>query len=221
MYCYHCGLKIDEHKVEMKKSSYFDPLHRDEEVAQLDVQIQAMMDKREAFIQKIGDDEKAKSKKSNVKKLANFDDEIALLNEKKDYLLHIDEIDGDEEIQYVCPRCGHLVHRGLSEEDRKELSRASHAQIQRGSNSFASGMSLNAVGLILLIIGIVFFLLARKPSEGYKLQTDCAEFYVSIALVTISVILLVVGVTRTIIGVRTRHHYSQLLKDLNNKTFVQ
>jgi DNA-directed RNA polymerase subunit RPC12/RpoP len=124
-------------------------------------------------------------------------------------------------VQYICPRCGHLIHEGLSEEDSKELSRASHAQIQRANNSYARGMCMNALGVILLIIAIIFFILANKPSQGFVLQTNCAEFYVFIGATIISVILLGVGAYLTIIGLKTKHHYSQLLKDLNNKTFVQ
>ena len=124
-------------------------------------------------------------------------------------------------VQYICPRCGHLIHEGLSEEDSKELSRASHAQIQRANNSYARGMCMNALGVILLIIAIIFFILANKPSQGFVLQTNCAEFYVFIGATIISVILLGVGAYLTIIGLKTKHHYYQLLKDLNNKTFVQ
>lgn len=159
MYCYHCGYKIDEHKIEKKQSSF----KQVEEV----------------------------------------------------------EIDSETEVQYICPRCGHVIHGGMNEEDSKELSRASHAQIQRANNSFARGMCLNALGGILLIIAIIFFILANKPSQGFVLQTNCAEFYVFIGATVISVILLGIGVTLTVIGVSTKSHYSQLLKDLNNKTFVQ
>ncbi len=157
MYCYHCGKKIDEHKIEAKQTSF---------------------------------------------------------NQDVEYGEYT-------KVQYICPRCGHLIHEGLSEEDSKELSRASHAQLQRASNSYARGMCMNALGAILLIIAIIFFILANKPSQGFVLQTNCAEFYVFIVATVVSVILLGVGVYLTIIGLKDRHHYSQLLKDLNNKTFVQ
>ena len=157
MYCYHCGKRIDERKIESKSSSF----------------------------------------ESNQ------------------------EYGEFTKVQYICPRCGHLIHEGLTEEDSKELSRASHAQIQRANNSYARGMCMNALGVILLIIAIIFFILANKPSQGFVLQTNCAEFYVFIGATIISVILLGVGTYLTIIGLKTKHHYYQLLKDLNNKTFVQ
>ena len=78
MYCSHCGYKLDEHKIECKKSTY----------------------------EILGDV----------------------------------EVDENSTIQYVCPRCGHIIHDNFSHEDYKALSRASHAQVQRGNNSFASGM---------------------------------------------------------------------------------
>ena len=77
---------------------------------------------------------------------------------KSSYDLALDvEIDEDATIKYVCPRCGHLIHANLSHDEVKELSRASHAQVQRGNNSFATGMCLNLLGVILLIISLIFF----------------------------------------------------------------
>lgn len=140
---------------------------------------------------------------------------------KKSSLEGIEEIDENATVEYICPRCGHLIHEGLKEEDSKELARASHAQIQRASNSYAIGMCLNSLGGILLIIAVLFYILAKKPSQGFVLQTNCAEFYVFIALSVVAVILLALGVYKTVIGVRNKRHYSQLLRDINNKTFVQ
>lgn len=157
MYCYHCGLKIDEHKIETSKSS--------------------------------------------------FNSEV--------------EVDSEAKVQYICPRCGHLIHEGMSLEDSKELSRASHAQIQRAANSFARGMCMNALGGILLIIAIIFFVLANKPAYGFVLQTNCAEFYVSVVSFAVSAVLLGFGLYLAIKGASTRRHYTQLLKDINNRTFVQ
>lgn len=157
MYCYHCGYKLDERKVETKKSSF-------------DI----------------------------VKEV---------------------EVDEDVQIQYVCPRCGHLIRANMSYEDSKALSRASHAQVQRGSNSFATGMCLNLLGIILLIVSIVFLLLSKKPSVGFVF--NCGEFYVSAATMILSVILLGFGIFQTVRGVLLKAHYTKLLKDLNNQTFVQ
>lgn len=129
------------------------------------------------------------------------------------------EIDENAQIQYVCPRCGHMIHENMSYEESKELSRASHAQIQRGNNSFATGMCLNSLGLILLVISIIFLLLSNKPSVGFVF--NCGEFYVGVVTMIMAVILLVTGIVKTVTGLSTKSHYSKLLRDLNNKTFVQ
>jgi len=159
MYCYHCGYKLDEAKIEKKQSSF-----------------------------------------------DGFSDE---------------ELASNPELTYICPRCGHVIRRGMTVEDSKELSRASHAQIQRGNNNFAIGMCFNVLGAILLALGLLFYLLAKKPAQGFVLQVNCPEFYVSMTFILISVILLGFGIVKTIIGIRTKHQYSQLLKDINNQTFVQ
>ena len=72
----------------------------------------------------------------------------------------IEGLDMDTKINYVCPRCGHLVHADASEEDVKSLARACHAELQRGRNDFARGMSNISIGIILLVTSIVFLLLA-------------------------------------------------------------
>ncbi len=131
------------------------------------------------------------------------------------------EIDSEARVEYICPRCGHLIHEGFTRDDEKELSVASHAQIQRGNNHFATGMSLNSVGIILFLIAVMFFVLAHKPAKGHALVVECPEFYISVILFSISVILLGFGIYHTIVGIYKKKHYSHLLKDLNNKTFVQ
>lgn len=159
MYCYHCGYKLNEHKLEQQKSSY-----------------------------------------------ALAEDQI---------------IDGETQINYVCPRCGHLVHEGMSHEDAKELSRASHSQIQRGSNSYAAGMCMNILGVIMLIVSIIFFLLSDKPTAAPGDRYKCGEWKVFIGALIIAVILLTYGITKTVLGIMKKRHYTKLLKDLNNKTFAQ
>jgi hypothetical protein len=130
-------------------------------------------------------------------------------------------VNSDTKVVYVCPRCGHIIHEGLNEEEVKSLSRAAHADYLRGSNSFATGMSLTLFGFILLIIALVFFLLSFKADAGGTLVTACAEFIVCVALGIISVILLGVGITLVVRGLVTKRRCSLLLKDINNQTFVQ
>lgn len=124
-------------------------------------------------------------------------------------------------ISYVCPRCGHLIHQDVNEEEVKSLSRAAHAQVQRARNYFASGMGMVSLGAILAAIAILFFVLAHKPSNGYMLTPSSAEFLVSVGIGLIAVILLVVGSVFVVRGVTTKHQNTVLLRDINNGTFAQ
>ena len=159
MYCHHCGYKINEHKIEAKRSSY----------------------------NTVGED----------------------------------VVDEDTEVGYICPRCGRVIKANLSEENVKSLSQASHAEIQRARNFFANGMGLVSVGSILLVISIIFFFLAKKPSNQFVLVTSCAEFYVFIVLLVISSISLICGIINVIIGLVKKNRYATLLHDINNRTFIQ
>lgn len=136
-------------------------------------------------------------------------------------LASVDGVSDDAGIAYVCPRCGHLIKHGASEEDVKNLSRASHAQLQRARNSIAIGMGFISIGVILFIIAILFYFLAKKPSNQYQLVIDCAEFYVFIVLAVISVGLLLYGAVRLVSGLFEKRRNEVLLKDINNRTFVQ
>lgn len=157
MYCPHCAKRIDESKVEAKRSSYSPEV----------------------------------------------------------------EIVEDARLSYVCPRCGHLIHAALSEGEVKSLSQAAHAQIQRARNAFASGMGMVSVGGICLILSILFFFLAKKPTNQYRLVVGCAEFYVFLVLLIVSVILLVAGGIFVGLGLAKKIQNSRLLKDINNRTFIQ
>jgi len=127
----------------------------------------------------------------------------------------------DTVIQYVCPRCGHLVHENAEPEDVKSLARACHAELQRGRNDFARGMSNISIGVILLVTSIVFLLLSRKADNQFNITISSPEFWVFLVLAIISVILLILGTVFTVKGLKRKKMYTSLLKDINNKTFVQ
>ena len=131
------------------------------------------------------------------------------------------EIKEGAEVQYVCPRCGHLIHAHIDEAETKSHSRAAHAQIQRGRNSLATGLGMVAIGAILDVISTLFFFLACKPSNQNRLVTNCAEFYVFLVLGIISTILLATGAVFIIRGGTNLHRNHSLLRDINNGTFVQ
>jgi hypothetical protein len=124
-------------------------------------------------------------------------------------------------ISYVCPRCGHLIHHGEEEVDIKSLSRASHAEIQRGHNIFASGMGAICLGAIGLILALLFLRLSFKPGQQNQLITNCPEFIVSMVLFPVSVSALVYGIVASFRGEARIHKYERLLRDIHNETFYQ
>jgi hypothetical protein len=158
MYCYHCGKKIDERKLEAKGSSL----------------------------------------EANAEVLTSA-----------------------TKIEYVCPRCGYLIHEGHDEQDIKSLAAAAHAEIQRGNNSFAQGMGLTSVGVISMILAWIFFRLSFKPAQQNQLIRTCPEYFVFWILLVAAVILLGFGLTLVIIGAIKKHDYQILLKDVQNQTFSQ
>lgn len=131
-------------------------------------------------------------------------------------------VDTDQKVEYVCPQCGHLAHQDLNEEELKSLSRAAHSQIQRGANSFAFGMAFNLIGIIIGILAFSFYLLSFTSSGGGKtLDTSKSTFLVFVVMGILAVILLGLGIYNTVVGLNKKVTYTKLLKDLNNKTFVQ
>ena len=129
--------------------------------------------------------------------------------------------DSETKVEYVCPRCQRLVHSDLDEEDVKALARASHAEIQRGNNSFANGMVFNCVGGIILIISFIFFRLSRKAANNFQLSTNCIEFWVFVVTLVLSIVFICFGVVKVILGLTKKNKYTAVLKDIQNGTFVQ
>lgn len=149
------------------------------------------------------------------------------INEKKiekkkiSQLVAEGEVDENSSVEYICPRCGHLIHKHVSEQEIKTLSAASHAQIQVGRNHFASGMSCNCIGAILLILAVIFFILAKKPANNFKLVTNCPEFYVSMIGFAVGAALVGVGLVLTILGLINKHKHEKLLEDIQDDVFHQ
>ena len=154
-------------------------------------------------------------------------DEVALERKQSSYVVkdengELVQIDSDARVEYVCPQCGHLAHLDLNEEEYKSLSRAAHSQLQRGANSFARGMALTLIGAIIAILAFSFFLLSFNSSGGGKvLDVTKSTFLVFAVMSVVAVILLGFGIYNTIVGIGKKNMYTKLLKDLNNKTFVQ
>lgn len=134
---------------------------------------------------------------------------------------HVHEIDENTKIEYVCPRCGWLIHEGMTEQDKKTLSAAAHAEIQRGKNSFASGMVFNVLGAIFLVLAFVFLRLSQKPAEAFKLVVTSPEFMVSMAFFVVTIGAFGYGIVMTVLGIIKQRKYMSLLNDIQHDTFVQ
>ena len=154
-------------------------------------------------------------------------DEHAIEKKQSSYVLkdengELQQIDSEAKVQYVCPRCGHLTHLDLSQSEMKSLSQAAHSQLQRAANSFARGMALVLIGAIIAILAFSFLLLSFQSSGGGRtLNTGKSTFYIFVVMTVVAIILLVPGVISTVIGAKNKSQYTSLLKDLNNKTFIQ
>lgn len=133
----------------------------------------------------------------------------------------LEGVDLDTSVKYVCPRCGHLVHGDVSQADVKSLTAACHAELQRSRNDVSRGMSSIIFGSILAVIGMIFLLLSRKVDNQRRVTVTSPEFWVFFVLSVIAVILLVFGSIYLVRGKTKAHKYSNLLNDINNKTFVQ
>lgn len=135
--------------------------------------------------------------------------------------IYSEQMDGETKVAYVCPRCGWLVHKDVSEEEKKSLAAASHAEIQKGRNAFAQGMSFNMIALILLVLSYVFFLLSHKANNQNRISYSAPEFWVFVVLLAVGALLLIAGIVLTVLGVTKRKHYEKVLLALQNQTFYQ
>ena len=148
-------------------------------------------------------------------------DEEKIEKQKLSLALHEGKIDENTKVSYVCPRCGHLIHPNVDEKEVKTLAAASHAEIQRGRNSIAGGMSSLCIGGILLILAIIFFFLAKKPANDFVLSTTCPEFFVSMICFAFGGVLFVVGLVLAILGWGNKRLYERLLQDIQAGVFHQ
>ena len=77
------------------------------------------------------------------------------------------------------------------------------------------------IGVIVLIISLIFWRLSYKANNNFQLSTKCVEFYVFIVLLVIAVVLIILGTTLALMGIFKQKTYKQILKDIQNETFIQ
>ena len=209
MYCYHCAYELNDSKARIKANRF-------------NVQKQQELFKKSIAEKKALLEEEMKlAKEENRSPRQDIVD--AYENAVKEYenTKFVPIIEEGSRVAYVCPRCGHLVYENPDEKDLKSLSMASHSELQRSRNDFARGMSFVCISIILLTIGIIFRILANKPNNGYQLVKTCTEYYVFIVLLVLAIILAAGGIFFVTRGLTKKVKYTHLLRDLNNRNFVQ
>lgn len=124
-------------------------------------------------------------------------------------------------IKGVCSECGTTIETELSDEKKKLLTQAAHGRLHKAGDFFNLGMSGIVLGGIALIIALLFYSLSFKAAAGGVLVTTCTEFYVFCALGSLGVIGLIFGIVVVSIALYRKNLYKHLIKDIQNKTFVQ
>lgn len=220
MYCQHCGLdaKIDETKLAKQFETGLNVI--ESQIAKLSNQIHNLEQKLSTL------DENSEKYQHALEEIASKNNEVLRLEKERDnYLSEEDYLNlsysNSVKRAYICPRCGHLIKSELDEADIKELSQASHAQLHRAKNKFASGMVALMTGLIFTCICFLFLSMSFKATNGYQLVTNCVEFNVFLGLLAIGVTLLSIGAVFFTIGVFNGKKYQNLLKDIQNGVFHQ
>ena len=244
MYCSNCGYKIDKKKIDKA-------LEKDaKKVTDISYLAKSLLNiKKFNFKTKIKlakeDLKIAEKDKQSLEEIQNLKEKLneVKISAKAEYINEVKEIydklhNNDYEYfknilhvsekrtpttkdYYVCPRCGKLIHPELNEDDIKSLARAAHSEIHRGRNNVSSGMCGLMIGLILAVIGFMFFALSHKATNGGVLDTTCVEFYVFVCLVVFGTVLIAYAITSLIVGKRKIFNYETLLKNINNEAFHQ
>lgn len=127
----------------------------------------------------------------------------------------------DKDTKYICPRCGKLVHQELNEKEMKDLSAACHTEIHKSNNMLNGAKASLMIGGILLAISFLFLLMSFKATAGGELVKDCLEFFTFIFLIFIGSFTLIYGSIRFVIGFKNKRIYQELLKNIQNETYIQ
>lgn len=125
------------------------------------------------------------------------------------------------EIVFKCPTCGELIHSNLSKEEMKSLNQVAHSKIHKARYDVNAGLCGLVIGLILIVIGLLFFVLCFDINNNRQLDVNRTEFYVFCVLFSVGAVLLTYGVIRFIIGLKDKRTYTSLVRHLQNETFVQ
>lgn len=126
-----------------------------------------------------------------------------------------------EDVIGVCPHCGYAIPAHLNETEVKKLNQIAHNKFHSARNKWNTGMCGIVGGAILFAIAAIFFILCFKVAENYRFSTEGEPFIVFVALSALSVFLFVFGGVYIGIANKNKKIYSNVIKDIGNKTFIQ
>ena len=126
-----------------------------------------------------------------------------------------------EDVIGVCPHCGYAIPKHLNETEVKKLNQIAHNKFHSARNKWNTGMCGIVGGAILFAIAAIFFILCFKVAENYRFSTEGEPFIVFVALSALSVFLFVFGGVYIGIANKNKKIYSNVIKDIGNKTFIQ
>lgn len=126
-----------------------------------------------------------------------------------------------EDVIGVCPHCGYAIPTHLNETEVKKLNQIAHNKFHSARNKWNTGMCGIVGGAILFAIAAIFFILCFKVAENYRFSTEGEPFIVFVALSALSVFLFVFGGVYIGIANKNKKIYSNVIKDIGNKTFIQ
>ena len=121
----------------------------------------------------------------------------------------------------ICPHCGYAIPNHLDENNIKKLNQIAHNKFHSARNKWNTGMCGIVGGAILFAIAAIFFVLCFKVAENYRFSTEGEPFIVFVALTALSVFLFVFGGIYIAIANKNKKIYSNIIKDIGNKTFIQ
>lgn len=126
-----------------------------------------------------------------------------------------------DEYYGLCPHCGKPISEHLSEKDVKKLNQIAHSKYNLATNEFNTGMCGVVIGTLLLLIALVFFILCFDVKNNYNFRTTGEPFIVFTALSILSSISYAVGIVFLVKALTKKKRYAAVIKDIQNKTFVQ
>ncbi len=118
-----------------------------------------------------------------------------------------------------CPDCGEPIYHQLSELQIKELSLTAHRRENEGYDKQQNALCFLVIGIMLLIIGVIFFVLSFKitvgsASNARTLKYTSFEFMVSVVGLAVGSFLTIFGSVRLAIALKLKRGMHTIIEKL-------